>query len=239
MRPYPLTLASLFCLALLAAGCAADPAILARTGEDDACARAQGVAQDAQAQLSALRAEMAATRIAGAKKEAELLELRRQLKGLLGERAKLHEVEVELRETVEAQEASLRTLQAERDHLVKAKDTLEAALAKVSSRTREPIAHPPSAPVQAKVDALEASIVALTTQIQQLHVRDVGPASGPVGGELASIRVKRGDTLSKLAARHGVSVDDLRRANGLSGDLILAGQQLFIPRTALETRSER
>ena len=42
--------------------------------------------------------------------------------------------------------------------------------------------------------------------------------------------VRRGDTLYGLSRRYGVSVNSLRRANGLKGDLIRRGQVLVIPR---------
>lgn len=41
--------------------------------------------------------------------------------------------------------------------------------------------------------------------------------------------VRSGDTLSVIARRHGVSLADLRNANGLRGDRILVGQRLMIP----------
>ncbi len=41
--------------------------------------------------------------------------------------------------------------------------------------------------------------------------------------------VRRGQTLGSIARAYGVSVDDLRAANGLSGDLIFVGQRLRIP----------
>lgn len=41
--------------------------------------------------------------------------------------------------------------------------------------------------------------------------------------------VKRGDTLSAIARRHNTTVAGLRRANGISGDLIRPGQVLRIP----------
>lgn len=44
------------------------------------------------------------------------------------------------------------------------------------------------------------------------------------------VNVERGDTLSKLAARHHVPVDVLRSANNLSSDMIRVGQQLRLPR---------
>jgi LysM repeat protein len=40
--------------------------------------------------------------------------------------------------------------------------------------------------------------------------------------------VRPGDTLSKVARAHGVSIDALRRANDLKGDRIRAGQKLVL-----------
>ncbi|MEX0902578.1 MAG: DUF5715 family protein, partial [Pseudohongiellaceae bacterium] len=48
-------------------------------------------------------------------------------------------------------------------------------------------------------------------------------------GESREYRVRRGDSLSRIASRSGISVAQLRRANGLSGDLIRVGQTLQIP----------
>ena len=42
--------------------------------------------------------------------------------------------------------------------------------------------------------------------------------------------VRRGDTLTRIARRHGASIDALRRANGLTSSLILPGQALRLPR---------
>lgn len=41
--------------------------------------------------------------------------------------------------------------------------------------------------------------------------------------------VRRGDTLSEIAHAYGVTVSELKRANGLKGDLIRIGQKLQIP----------
>lgn len=44
-----------------------------------------------------------------------------------------------------------------------------------------------------------------------------------------SYTVQKGDTLSHIARRYGVTVADLRNANGIRGDLIRVGQTLSIP----------
>ncbi|MDZ7810578.1 MAG: LysM peptidoglycan-binding domain-containing protein [Arhodomonas sp.] len=41
--------------------------------------------------------------------------------------------------------------------------------------------------------------------------------------------VRSGDTLSEIASNHGVSVQRLRRVNGIDGDVIATGMTLQIP----------
>ncbi|WP_245947741.1 N-acetylmuramoyl-L-alanine amidase [Billgrantia montanilacus] len=50
----------------------------------------------------------------------------------------------------------------------------------------------------------------------------------PSGNEY---RIQPGDTLSQIAARHGVPVGQLKQANELNGDVIRVGQVLRIPRS--------
>ncbi|WP_110647761.1 transglycosylase SLT domain-containing protein [Salinicola peritrichatus] len=45
--------------------------------------------------------------------------------------------------------------------------------------------------------------------------------------------VKRGDTLSSIAARFGASVSEIRRENGLKGSIIRIGQRLSVPAATL------
>lgn len=42
--------------------------------------------------------------------------------------------------------------------------------------------------------------------------------------------VSGGDTLWGLSRKYGVSVDDIRQANGITGDTIVTGQTITIPR---------
>lgn len=46
---------------------------------------------------------------------------------------------------------------------------------------------------------------------------------------MSQIRVRRGDSLSVLARRHDTTVDALRKANGISGSRLIAGQTLKLP----------
>lgn len=49
--------------------------------------------------------------------------------------------------------------------------------------------------------------------------------------------VRRGDTLSAIAARFGASVAEIRRENGLEGSTIRVGQTLTVPATAMAQNS--
>ncbi|MDQ8180581.1 LysM peptidoglycan-binding domain-containing protein [Pelagicoccus sp. SDUM812005] len=53
------------------------------------------------------------------------------------------------------------------------------------------------------------------------------PKSQPVSGSIYT--VKSGDVLSRIASRQGVTVAELKAANGLSNDMIRVGQELVIP----------
>ena len=46
--------------------------------------------------------------------------------------------------------------------------------------------------------------------------------------EVIAYRVRNGDVLGTIARKHGVSVRELKKWNGLSGDMIRAGQKLYI-----------
>lgn len=49
------------------------------------------------------------------------------------------------------------------------------------------------------------------------------------GGAVGEYRVRRGDTLSAVARRNQVSVEALKRVNGLTDDVVMVGQTLQIP----------
>jgi LysM repeat protein len=54
-----------------------------------------------------------------------------------------------------------------------------------------------------------------------------------VNSTLVSYSVKKGDSLARIARNHGVSVQELRDANGISGDMIKIGQTLNIPSSGM------
>ena len=61
---------------------------------------------------------------------------------------------------------------------------------------------------------------------QDLYVREATVARADAGP--MSYRIRRGDTLSKIARRFGVTVEDIRQWNDISSDHIIAGERISI-----------
>jgi LysM repeat protein len=70
--------------------------------------------------------------------------------------------------------------------------------------------------------------VAVFTQSYEQYVTTLS-------GSATEYVVRRGDTLSEISGRTGVSVAQLRAANGMNGDLLQVGQKLQIPGSAPAT----
>lgn len=64
--------------------------------------------------------------------------------------------------------------------------------------------------------------VAVFTQTYEQYVASLS-------GDASEYTVRRGDTLSGIAKHYGLSVAQLRAANGMNGDLLQVGQKLQIP----------
>ncbi|KAM7271241.1 hypothetical protein ACFE04_030455 [Oxalis oulophora] len=75
------------------------------------------------------------------------------------------------------------------------------------------------------------------TQLDAQRVTEAIPKTiqnpnGPKKGQITpyiTVDVTPGDTLWGLSKKHGVSVDAIKQANGLSGDTIYVGKKLIIP----------
>ena len=59
--------------------------------------------------------------------------------------------------------------------------------------------------------------------VEQLTARGVG------GPQLQEYRVRRGDSLWKIARSHGTTVDEIREVNGLRDSQIFVGQVIDVP----------
>ena len=64
---------------------------------------------------------------------------------------------------------------------------------------------------------------------QQLYIPTGQMVEDVVGPDFETYIVKTGDSLSSIASRFDISVNELRNINNLSGDTLFVGQQLLVP----------
>ncbi|OGE21930.1 MAG: hypothetical protein A3J42_03545 [Candidatus Dadabacteria bacterium RIFCSPHIGHO2_12_FULL_53_21] len=88
-------------------------------------------------------------------------------------------------------------------------------------------ATPPGGPYQINVPQGYATVTSQKSK-ELYALKDINPmiAQRSVGG---THRVKRGETLGRIASRYGVSVSSIKRANGMRSSTIRSGQVLTIP----------
>lgn len=88
-------------------------------------------------------------------------------------------------------------------------------------------ATPPGGPYQINVPQGYATITSRKSS-ELYALKDINPmiAQRSAGG---THRVRRGETLARIAARYGVSVSSIKRANGMRSSTIRSGQVLTIP----------
>jgi LysM repeat protein len=184
-------------LGLLLWGCAAEPTLWMEN--DAGRRRVDLVVREAQAELSTLRQEVAAARIAAAKKEAELPELRRQVAELqrtaeakqgelaalradrdrlLQTKSGLEQQVAELQRTAEAKQAELAAIRTDRDRLLQTKTDMEQQVAE-SPAPHQSLAE--VAETRTKLKELEASQAVLTAELAQIK-GDLARARGKAGG---------------------------------------------------------
>jgi membrane-bound lytic murein transglycosylase D len=87
----------------------------------------------------------------------------------------------------------------------------------------------PETPSEAEALVAAQRAAADSAKIAALKAPKSRKASGPPVAVRTTVTVRPGDTLSTIAAQHGVSISALKRANGMSGSRIRAGQKLKIP----------
>jgi LysM repeat protein len=76
--------------------------------------------------------------------------------------------------------------------------------------------------------ATSAAVTTNETATAAAPAITVLPANQVAAATISTYRVKRGDTLSRIASSTGTSVAQLRAANGLRNDLIQVGQKLLV-----------
>jgi LysM repeat protein len=91
------------------------------------------------------------------------------------------------------------------------------------------IAGPGVVVTTAPVSSPQPIIVTPTPTTSPINTPGAGSIQSlPLGGERTHT-VQSGDTLYNISRRYGVTVDQLKQRNNLTGDMIRVGQQLIIP----------
>ena len=241
-------------ICLLVTGCSTKPVM--GTGTQESRAQAAQLVRDRELELTALRAEMAATRIAAAKKEAELQELRDLVQQLRQETAEARQVVLEMREEAEQHRRELERARSDQErqaqsyttqHLTGLKDTM-MTLANEVGQLRQELTRPavkergkPSKGMGGqsgevgKADGSPDSSQRLLSSADRPTATTLTPGVfKPVSAvsrpqRPASITVQPGETLWALAKRHHTSVAALRERNHLDGEALAVGQVLLLP----------
>ncbi|MBX3307075.1 MAG: LysM peptidoglycan-binding domain-containing protein [Nitrospira sp.] len=213
-------------------GCATAPEVSMYHGIDEA-GRALQLMQEREKELAALRAEMATTRIAAAKQDAELHELRTTVVQLRQENGESHQALVEARRTLDTRETEMASLKTQREHLIQASTS--------PSATDQRLAE-----LQSTVASLSQELAAMKFTmalarrtpgdsaerhddqeriIPAVHVLpDDRDQSKP-----SWITVQPGESWWTLARKHKTTMTALRAVNGRVGDHLTVGEALRLP----------
>jgi murein DD-endopeptidase MepM/ murein hydrolase activator NlpD len=229
---------------LLATGCTVFSNGAPTLDPDAVRRQADRVVREARAEAGALRAEMAATRITAAKKEAEVQALQAELAELRHTLAARQQDLVILRsdrEQLFASRTELQTQVAEipllRQQAAEAATTrvhlkeLETGLAALTDELAQARQRTARRPAKSRPKPAPAAIIAAPFPAgpapaeHEFDVTDASPTESPN----LRVTVQSGDTLFAIATTHGLSVETLKQANGLSGTQIRVGQQLVLP----------
>jgi chromosome segregation ATPase len=138
-------------MVLLAGGCANVPSDMPGADQSNRHRQTEMAAQEAKAESAALRADLASARIAMAKQETELRELRRQAE--------------ELRQAGDAKHTELIALRNERDRLAQTPTIAQLGVANPSAL---PASAADVAGLQTKVHEMESALTTLASELAQV-----------------------------------------------------------------------
>ena len=213
-------------------GCATTPDLSMRDDAEEA-RRAMQLAQEREQVLATLRADMASTRIAAAKQEAELQDLRASVLQLRQENGESHQALQETRRALDARETELAAMKTERDHLAQASAQTDlreqklatlhetvASLRQELTELKSTMAHVVSQPAGLAERPREEHRIVPAVQILHAERDQANPSW---------ITVQPGDSWWKLARTHKTTIEALRAVNGRAGDHLMPGEQLRLP----------
>lgn len=95
------------------------------------------------------------------------------------------------------------------------------ALAKLQTIEQQVAAH----------DGRLEEVVKLKSTLTSIS-KAINPRSSSLETSTSSYKIKQGDSLEKIARAHRISVDAIKRINGLDSDKIIVGQEIRIPSDA-------
>ncbi|MEM7067508.1 MAG: LysM peptidoglycan-binding domain-containing protein [Pseudomonadota bacterium] len=113
----------------------------------------------------------------------------------------------------------------------------EARTANISVPTKRPAYYAARTRIN-ETEALTANPYpnsASISQTAETRLQQSFATAQPAADRAGAYAVQSGDSLSKIAARHGTTVSALKRANGLSNNTIRIGQKLTIPSAGYDT----
>jgi LysM repeat protein len=243
-------------LVLFGVGCSST--LPAGTASPEPQVQAMPPIRDRGLELATLRTELAATKIAAAKKEAELIELRDLVKQLRLEYAESRQAFLELRDQTEQQQRTLERAREEQQHQAQAHDSQDLSilkdtvvtLAQELGQLRQDLAKPlakelvkstnpgsstsPESGPHALRSAPPQRVPVARQQSSPLSAMSpvaLTVTSAVAPGPPSTITVQSGDTLASLAKRHRTTIEVLRKLNVLEGDTVIVGRELVLPTT--------
>jgi len=202
--------------------------------------RATQIMREREQELAALRADIASTRIAAAKQEAEVHELRATVSQLRQENGASHQALLEARRMIQTRDAEVVTIKAERDRFAQvsvpptlSERQLTLLQDTVASLSQE-LAEIKSAVANAQTDRAsmkQSSLFAGSTQtatdgiIPAVHImREDADRSKP-----SWVTVQPGESWWSLARKYRTTVNALRAVNGRVGSHVTVGEEIRLP----------
>lgn len=200
------------------------------------------IMREREQELAALRADIASTRIAAAKQEAEVQELRATVAQLRQENGASHQALLEARQMIQTRDDEVVAIKAERDRFaqVSAPSTLNerqltllqdtvASLSQELAEVKSAMvlaAHKPGEP-SVNQSALFAGLTRNATDgiIPAVHIMREG-ADRP---KPSWVTVQPGESWWSLARKYRTTVNALRAVNGRVGDHMIVGEEIRLP----------
>lgn len=198
------------------------------------------IMQEREQALAALRADVASTRVAAAKQEAELQALRTTVTHLRQENREFLQALLEAKRTIEARETEIVMLKTERE-------PLEQSQSLVTGEQKLAVLQETVASLHQDLQRLKQSLAVLPPQTASVsaesHLEQTTRESSPSGivsamyvvpevpnnPKARRVTIRRGDTLVQIARRYHTTVEALQKVNGLMGHRVSVGQELRLP----------